>query len=88
MCDGAVAILGELGKFISMSAQRVAGVSETCGDSELVRVSLLGYVGEVVNISFALLLRPGATVVEASCKIGANREAALSVGRDGKWGCD
>ena len=57
MCGDRVAILGELGKYVSMSSQRVTGMVETCGTGELVRVDLVGSPGENVRISFAVFRR-------------------------------
>ena len=85
MCGDRVAILGELGKYVSMSSQRVTGMVETCGTGELVRVDLVGSPGEDVRISFAVF--PGSTVVESSCTISAEGHAKLSVRKGGQWRC-
>jgi hypothetical protein len=92
LCSGRVAVLGELTKFVSMSAQRFAGISEVCEQTptgDLVSVDLIGSAGELVQIQAVVLQQSiqSSILVKADCKIGTNGKSSLVIRVNGSFLC-
>ena len=68
MPESGLVVLGELGKWVPISAARISAIEDT---KSFLRVSLVGVQKEVVGLAFA----KGTTVIATTCTISASGEA-------------
>ena len=85
MEPSAIVVLGEQGKWVRMSAQRVVGVDVT---AEWVQMRLVGGQGEVVAMQFTVASGgQTAQVMTATCMLGQVGKAVLTIKAAGQWTC-
>ena len=77
------ALLGELSKLISVSAQRIARIESSCGASPGMEVDVVGESGELVQLVF---VAPGGGVHTVNLTIGPRGTATATVGGPARIG--
>jgi len=79
------ALLGELGKVVPLSAQRIGSVADVAGSPYAAR--LIGAPGEVVTVSAVNTLQGTLAVRSATCTLDAAGTARVQVNSAGAWVC-